>query len=341
MLNKVKKGFAASREAQATAASSRRRNTPMLRVDADSPAPVLFNGSKDEPLIVKCHSITFRRKDGSQGFDRLFCSLESDGECEGCDRVAAGDKRVGNATDHGAFSVVDLRWYGRVKVDKPGRDPVYYYNALPESVASPFEEKPDKVAYRGKKYRGDDITRVQGSQLLLLSNRWVVGLGAEHERGQRRCQNCAKGKISVEGYKVGKKIHEEPPEDEDYRTIYSCTKCDDPQPCGIFERIPTYIRKSGSGVSTVYTFDQDISADMDGMDWVSDLKPLDVDEACAPTGAGRYADLLGGKGNSSGESGKKKKEVEDDDEDETPDEEESLYNESKPKKFKKKRSLHV
>ena len=333
MLNNVKKGFAAARTADEVSKASRHRSTPILRPDEDT--PVLFNGDPNEPLMVDCHTVAYRRKDGSEGFEKVYCSLEEDGQCDGCDRRAAGDNRVGAPTKHGAFSVVDLRWYGRVEADKPGQDgkPRYWYNPLPASVADPFGPKPDAVKFRKHKYSSEDIVRTKGSVLLLMSNRWTVGLGTTHESSARKCFSCGKGKISVEGYKIRgtKKVVPEPPKKEESDPVYACTKCDDPTPGGIFAGAPVSIHKTGEGPQTVYAFDIDPFAEMDMMKWVHDLKPIDLDEACAPTPKARYDALLGtGKQAKPG----KKKEVEDDEDESDGEEEESLYNKSKSKESK-------
>lgn len=339
-MNKAAKAFAASKKASEDAVASYRRNTPMVFIRDGERIPFRINDIMED--LVYTHSVKYYDDKGNERFETLFCAMESKGECEGCDRAASGDKRVGNRNPMGAFSVVDLRWFGRVEGDKEfDGEKVIYYNAIPTDLADPFETPPKVVkvpAYKKddppRKYTRDDIVRQPKSQLLLLSNKWTNLLGAENAQLSRKCKTCGKGTISIEGYKVGKKgkvVAEDPGDGE---PIYSCTKCDDddsPEPFSILGPIPTFISRVGKDKKTAYAFSADKSQDMEMMEWAEKYKPLDLDEACAPTGAGRYEKLLKSKG---GKSEKEEKEVEEDEEDTGDDDDDSLYN----KKSKKKKS---
>lgn len=344
MLKNAKKGFAASKAAQKAIQSSVRRMTPMLFIKkTDTKVPVYFNGQNDEPLMVDIHDIKYFKKNGEEGYETTFCGMEEHGECEGCDRAAAGDKRVSPRKKAGAFSVVDLRWYGKTQSDREfNGEKQYFFDAIPVEKADPFEAAPDRVKVGSKVY--NDIVRQPKSLMLLLSNVRVLALGAEEEDVGLKCRSCNKGKISLEGYKVGKKVIPEDDYDpeihEDAVKQFSCTKCDDAEPWTIFSLTPTNIRRSGEGKSTTYAFALDKAQDMENMDWATELKPVDLEEATAATGASRYEKILGPNKNGSS----KEKEVEE--ESEGDEEEDSLYNkesdkEASSEKKKKKLKLKV
>lgn len=342
-MSKASSLFGAAKKAAKDQEASYKRRTPMVFVYDGERVPFRVNDMADELTYV--HSIKYFDKEGGERFETAFCGMEANGECEGCDRAASGDARVGNRSPNGALSVVDLRWFGRNESDKKDQEgnPYVYYNAIPVDLADPFEAAPKNVTVppykKGeppRKYLRENIVRQPNSQLLLLSNKWTNLLGAEVTLLGSKCAVCGKGKISIEGYKVGSKgkVVAEDPGGGD--PIYSCTKCsedDEPKPYDIIESsVPLYVSRTGKSMKTTYAFSVDKSQDMEMMEWAEKYKPVDLDEACAPTGAGRYETLLkGGKGGKD-KAGKEEKEVEDDEEDAGDDDDDSLYNKSSKKK---------
>lgn len=326
MLANARQGFGAVKAVKKEVAASAKRKTPTLYIrDDDGPVPVSFNGKADEePLMIKTHMIKYKDRTGRDRYETFFCSGEG---CASCVRVSAGDKRVGPAKDEAALSCVDLRLVGKTKGKEYNGEQQYYYDPLPVEVADPFSPIPSRVSHNGKVYK--EVERQKFSKLLILSLARTEALGAEEKSVSQRCKSCSKGKLTFEGWKVpGKKVlREARPEDGDATAVYTCTKCEDPEPWTIFSTTPTVITRSGEGKSTTYSFrlDRD-QEDMDEMDWLSEIKPLDLEEETAPSGKGRLDKILGPM-----HTGDDSEESETSDE-ETEEEEDSLYNKKSKKK---------
>lgn len=331
----MKKGFGAAKAQDEKQKASKGKYLPIIFIKDGEDAPMYLNGPRDEPLMLKVHGLKYNDKNGKLRFDDAPCAAEffdDDGDplpCGGCKRHNAGDKRVSAPKDQGFFSAVDMRWHGKKLGDKKGFDgeDKFFYDPLSSDVADPFSDTPPK---RLKGY--EEIVRVPAAKTLKFANKYILTCGAEAKKVGRKCKSCGKGTISIDGWKVGKKTVSEEPKDGNGEAIYSCSKCDEPEPWTIFDA-PLVVTRTGADTSTNYGFSLD--RDQEIPSWAKEYKPVDLEKEWLPWTEERYAKVLGGAPQGGG--GKREKEVVEDEE------EEDLYDKAtKPKgkvsKLKKSKS---
>jgi len=283
-VTKAKKDFEEQKESWDS------QRTRDLRLVGDGAKAVLwFIGSEpEEPRETLVHTV-------SPGRNKFFyepCAKghkDHDG-CVYCHAVKANDRRTKRPSKNFYFSIADTRWVHKTKNDerseKAGRD-VFDWADCPRTDDEP--NTPCKLCKR-------KVPRERrGKCKLRLGLTVAIGLNNLNESLKKRCTSCNTGKISIVGYRKGKKVIpdlEDLDEEEQagWEAEYECSKCDKPSPGSIFAA-PITMMRNGTGQATTYVFTREDEF-QDPPEWVQELEPLDWDKVLKPRSAENQAKLL-------------------------------------------------
>ena len=286
----ARSGFAAVRAAkdsfekqQAQWEGMRARD--MRLVKSGDTAVLWFVGCEpDEPRKALVHTVSLG---GNKGFSYELCAGKN---CVYCYAAKKNDKRVKKPSNNFYFTVADSRWVHKEKDEEKSREKgrdVFSWNDCPRSDDEP--NAPCKLCKR-------KVPRERGGRKKLrLGLTQAISLDNENTRLRRKCLSCGKGKVSITGYKRGKKIIEslddvDEDEHDQYEAVLECSKCDDPQQGSIYA-CPIRMTRSGTGQTTTYSFTQDDDF-QDPPDWVQEIEPFDWDKTNVPRSPENMADQL-------------------------------------------------
>lgn len=316
------RGFGAIKKAKKEAEQRRERTANATRdffLQGDgASAKVWFNGPSDEPIIALHHQFKI---DGR--FYSELCAYDHDGHpgCVYCHAEKNGDKRISKPKQVVIFNVFDTRWVHKrknaEKTEKAGGkfDKFDWFDCK----GDPDNDEPDKSDKAACKWCRKGVERVRSGQKKTKFSVTAAGvLDAQNDSAKKKC--ICGGKLSLEGYKNGKKHVpdlDDVDDPENWEPVYECRKCEDPAPRSI-RCCPVEITRSGSGTNTSYNFIPVWDEMGDPPDYVQEAEIIELEEVLVPKSADEMAEQIGVKNPFDKSKKSKAKDYDDDDDEEDP-----------------------
>ena len=252
-------------------------------------ADMYFLGSPEtEPVVLLYHTIQIKQQGGRIRYYFELCakSFGKNCQCVFCWAQKNGDTRVGRPQKNAVFSVADARWIHKIP------------NAEKTAKAGGQFEKFDWYDCSDDdkcKWCKKNKPRVRGGlKKLRLGMTAATSLDGTNDHLAKKCMSCGGAKtVKLLHYLNGKKKLpdlEDVDDPSEWTPVYSCSKCDDPQPASIFTA-PITFRRNGTGKTTSYTF---IAGEPSTRKpkWVAKIEPIDLSKLTARS-PDNMAELLG------------------------------------------------